>query len=149
MGLFNSTVLDVIIGLVFVYLLLAILCTAANEWVSAVTKRRGEMLRKGITQLLANQPIRDDDKPDGFLREFYKHPLIRSMMHDKNHPTYIAPRTFAAVVTAVVTASKPGVIAFDDLEAAGMQLPDGDVKKSILALFQRSDRQLEVAQSCY
>jgi hypothetical protein len=35
MGIFNSTVLDVIIGLVFVYLLLAILCTAANEWVAA------------------------------------------------------------------------------------------------------------------
>ncbi len=55
MGLFNSTVLDVIIGLVFVYLLLAILCTAANEWVAAFTRRRGEMLRRGIQQLLENQ----------------------------------------------------------------------------------------------
>ena len=30
-GLFNSTILDVIIGLAFVYLLLAVICTSANE----------------------------------------------------------------------------------------------------------------------
>ncbi len=95
MGLFNSTILDVIIGLVFVYLLLSILCTAANEWVAAITRRRGEMLREGIHQLLENKPT----------------------------------------------------IAFDDLEAGGKDLPDGQVKRSVLALIQRSNRQLELAQA--
>src|SRR6185437_6800673 len=32
-GLFGSTVLDVAIGLIFVYLLLAIICTSLNEWI--------------------------------------------------------------------------------------------------------------------
>ena len=146
MGLFNSAMLDIIIGVIFVYLLLSILCTAANEWVSALTRRRGEMLRKGIHQLLENQPTRSEGDRDAFLRDFYKHPLITSIIHDKNHPTYIAPRTFAAVVTDLLTASKPGAIAFEDLEAGGRELPDGDVKKSVLALVQRSNKQLEVAQ---
>ena len=146
MGLFNSTMLDVIIGLIFVYLLLSILCTAANEWVSALTRRRGEMLRKGIHQLLENQPTRAEGDKDAFLRDFYKHPLITSIIHDKNHPTYLAPRTFAAVVTDLLTASKPGAITFADLEAGGKELPDGDVKKSVLALVQRSNKQLEAAQ---
>ena len=119
MGLFNSTILEVVIGVVFVYLLLSILCTAANEWVAAMTKRRGEMLRKGIRQLLEKQPIRGDSDPSGFLNEFYKHPLISGMMHDKNHPTYLAPRTFAAVVTDILTAAKPGSVEFSDFENGG------------------------------
>lgn len=147
MGLFNSTILDVIIGLVFVYLLLAILCTAANEWVAAMTRRRGEMLRKGIRQLLENQPSHGQDDKEAFLREFYKHPLITSIMHDEKHPTYLSPRTFAAVVTDLLTPAKPGQIVFDDLEAGGKELPDGQVKRSVLALIQRSNRQLEMAQN--
>jgi len=147
MGLFNSIILDVIIGLVFVYLLLAILCTAANEWVAALTRRRGEMLRKGIQQLLSDQPISNETDPEAFLREFYKHPLITSMMHDANHPNYLSPRTFAAVVTDVLTASKPAAVAFEDLEKGAMALPEGRVKKSILALVQRSNRNLQGAQS--
>jgi hypothetical protein len=147
MGLFNSTILDVVIGIIFVYLLLAILCTAANEWVAAVTKRRGEMLRKGIKQLLANQPTPSKNNPEGFVREFYEHPLITSMMHDAKHPTYLSARTFAAVVTDIMTAAKPGTIAFEDLEAGANALPDGQVKKSVLALVQRSNQNLEAAQT--
>lgn len=146
MGLFNSVTLDVVIGLIFVYLLLSILCTAANEWAAALTRRRGEMLRKGIRQLLENQPIRGEGDNEAFLREFYKHPLVTSMMHDKNHPTYLSPRTFAAVVTDLLTAAKPGAVVFDDLEAGGKDLPEGNVKKSVLALVQRSNRNLEIAQ---
>jgi len=146
MGLFNSTILEVAIGVIFIYLLLSILCTAANEWVAAITRRRGEMLRQGIRQLLENQPTRGEADTEAFLREFYNHPLITSMMHDKNHPTYLSPRTFAAVVTDLFTAAKPGVVAFDDLEAGGKELPEGNVKKSVLALVQRSSRDLEAAQ---
>ena len=147
MGLFNSAVLDVVIGLVFIYLLLAILCTAANEWVAAFTRRRGEMLRRGIQQLLENQAMRGGSGTDAFLEEFYKHPLMSSMMHDGNHPTYLSPRNFAAVVTDLTMASKPGTISFKDLQAAAQGMPDGNVKKTLLALMQRSDSQLEAAQA--
>ena len=147
MGIFNSTVLDVIIGLVFVYLLLSILCTAANEWVAALTKRRGEMLRRGIHQLLENQPTRESGDADAFVQEFYRHPLVTSMMHGGSHPTYLSPRNFAAVVTDLTTAAKPGTISFDDLEAGAKDLPDGTVKKSLLALVQHSDKRLDAAQS--
>ena len=146
MGLFNSTVLEVVIGVIFVYLLLSILCTSANEWVAALTRRRGEMLRKGIRQLLENQPVRGDSDAEGFLREFYKHPLIASLKHDKNHPAYIAPRTFVAVVTDLLTAAKPGSVEFADFENGAKELPDGNVKKSILALVQRSNQKFEAVQ---
>ncbi|MFN2530535.1 MAG: hypothetical protein ABR555_04470 [Pyrinomonadaceae bacterium] len=56
-GIFGSTVLDVAIGLVFVYLLLAIMCTSANEILAALTKSRQNLLKKGISQLLDNQSL--------------------------------------------------------------------------------------------
>lgn len=138
MGLFNSTVLEVIIGVVFVYLLLSILCTSANEWVSALTRRRGEMLRKGIRQILYDQEFGGNTNKDAFLEEFYKHPLIASLKHDTNHPAYIAPRSFVAVITDLLTVAKPGSVDFADLENGAKSLPDGNVKRSILALVQRA-----------
>ncbi len=146
MGLFNSTVLEVVIGVIFVYLLLSILCTSANEWVAALTRRRGEMLRKGIRQILENQKVSDDGNTNAFLQEFYKHPLIANLKHDKNHPAYIAPRTFVAVVTDLLTAAKPGSVEFTDFEIGVKELPEGDVKKAILALVQRSNKNFETVQ---
>ncbi|HKG58478.1 MAG TPA: hypothetical protein VKB05_01775 [Pyrinomonadaceae bacterium] len=146
MGLFNSTILEVVIGIVFVYLLLSILCTSANEWVAAMTRRRGEMLRKGIRQLLENQKVRDGDDTNAFLEEFYKHPLIACLKHDKNHPAYIAPRTFVAVITDLLTVAKPGTVEFADFENGAKALPDGNVKKSLLALIQRSNQNFERTQ---
>lgn len=145
MGIFNSTVLDVIIGLVFVYLLLAILCTAANEWVAAFTRRRGDMLRQGIQQLLGGQPTRNGGDANEFLQEFYAHPLITSMMHDGNHPTYISPRNFAAVVTDVTTSLTSPAVSFGSLEKGASELPEGNVRKTLLALLQRSSNSLDAA----
>src|SRR5882672_6916078 len=107
MGMFNSNVLDIVIGVVFVYLTLAILCTAANEWVAAITKRRGSTLAKGIKQLLAGQPTKGGTGPEAFIQEFYKHPLITKMHDGAKHPAYMSARTFAVVVTDLVNKAAP------------------------------------------
>lgn len=146
MGMFNSTILDVIIGLIFVYLLLSILCTAANEWVAALTRRRGETLRQGLAQLLGEQPTGNKQAPDALIQEFYDHPLIKSMMHDKNHPTYLAPRNFSATLTDIITGEQEGRLAFNGLLESVNNLPDGEVKRSLLALLRRSDEDLDKAR---
>ena len=146
MGLFNSTILEVVIGLIFVYLLLSIMCTAANEWVAALTRRRGETLRRGLAQLLADQPTRGTQTPNALIQEFYDHPLIKTMMHDKNHPTYLSPRNFSATLTDIITDAKQGRLAFNDLFTAVNGLPEGEVKKSLLALLRRSDEDLDQAR---
>ena len=48
--MFNSTILDVLIGLAFIYLLLALICTTINEWWAGIFKTRGKMLVQGISQ---------------------------------------------------------------------------------------------------
>src|SRR5689334_13240567 len=125
MGMFNSTILDVIIGLIFVYLLLSILCTAANEWVAALSKRRAITLQRGITQLLAGQPLAGDGKT--LLDAFYRHPLIKTMFNGEHPPTYLSPRNFATAVTDIISDAPDGPSAFEDLVTKVNAMPDGDV----------------------
>lgn len=146
MGLFNSTVLDVAIGLIFVYLLLAIICTAANEWLAAITQTRAKFLKKALIQLLDGQPTKTDSSPNAFIAQFYKHPMITGLMRDNKEPTYISSRTFAAVVTDLLTAGSDASAAAVDLGEAAEAMPDGDVKKVVTALAQHAKRDGTSAQ---
>jgi hypothetical protein len=149
MGLFNSTVLEWAIGLIFVYLLLAIVCTTMNEWAAGVFALRSKTLAKAIAQLLDQQPSYDPTK--SFLQQFYAHPLISGMMSPGKtasdaHPAYLEARTFATTVIDLATSDKPGSITFVDLETGVKKLPDGDVKKALLALIQNASGDLDTAQ---
>lgn len=141
--MFNSTILDVMVGLAFVYLLLALICTTVNEWLSGIMKTRGKMLEKGITGLLQEQPF-----GDGQLLDYFKgHPLIAAQRESSDSkPSYIAPRTFALALMDLVTHHKPGPIEFSDLEAGIANLPEGCVKKSLLAVIQNTNREVGQAQ---
>lgn len=148
MGFMNSTVLDVAIGLVFVFLLLAIICTTTNEWISGIFHLRAKMLGTAITQLLDDQK---NASGNAFLADFYKHPLIEGMMAPgtdsySGHPSYLSSRTFATAVMDLVTAGKLGTITFADLETGIKNLPDGDVKTALLALIQNAQGDLGKAQ---
>jgi hypothetical protein len=54
--MFNSSVLDVAIGLIFVYLLLGLICTTVNEWFAQLFKTRAATLKEGIRRLLNAPP---------------------------------------------------------------------------------------------
>ena len=145
-GIFGSTVLDVAIGLVFVYLLLALLCTSANELVAALTKSRPKLLKRGITQLLDNQPTNlAKDDSGAFINEFYRHPLVTGMMNGSKHPAYLPSRTFATVVIDLLTREKAGRKEISDLENGLATTPAGDLKHALLALIQSAE-DLESAQ---
>jgi len=149
MGLFNSTVLDVVIGLVFVYLLLAIICTTINEWIAGITAVRAKTLAKAIQQLLDDQKSSDNTR--SFLQAFYSHPLISSMMTpgktpSEGHPSYLSSRTFATVVMDLATTGKAGAITMADLENGAKALPAGDVRTTLLALIQNASGSLARAQ---
>ena len=149
MGLFNSTVLDWVIGIVFVYLLLAIICTTVNEWISGILSIRAKTLAKGIEQLLDQQ--KGSDTTRSFLQDFYAHPLVTGMVTpgkttSTGHPSYLSSRTFATAVMDVTTKGKLGSISFADLENGAKALPDGDVKTALLALLQNAAGDLDRAQ---
>lgn len=148
MGLLNSAVLDWAIGVVFVYLLLAIVCTTINEWIAGLTSVRAATLEKGIAQLLDNQPGVNSGT---FLEDFYRHPIISGMLTPgkpgaAGHPSYLPSRSFATALMDLATKGIQGRITFDQLQAGAVNLPDGDVKRALLALIQNASGDLTRAQ---
>lgn len=71
--MFGSQILEIVIGLSLVYLLFSILLTSLNEVVEGVSKRRARVLRRAITELLAER-----GNP-AFTAAFYRHPLISAL----------------------------------------------------------------------
>ena len=141
--MFGSTVVDVAIGLVFVYLLLAIICTSANELLSGVTKARAALLKEGIRQLLGNQPTSEaNNSPEALFEDFYHHSLIKSMMRGNRHPAYLPARTFSTVLIDLLAKRQTVKPTFAALEEGLDSLPDGDVKQSLLAIARNSEQEL-------
>jgi hypothetical protein len=89
--LLGSTLLEVAIGIIFVYLLLSLLSSALSELIEVVIKRRASDLEKGIRNLLDNP---------GLAENFFNHPLIKSL--GKN-PSYIPARTFSLALWNLAT----------------------------------------------
>ncbi len=71
--MFGSVVLEVGIGLTFMFLLASLLCSALRELIEAGLKSRATDLEKGIAEILG---AKDDP---GALMEFYKHPIINCL----------------------------------------------------------------------
>jgi len=144
--MFNSAVLEVAIVLAFTYLLLSLICTTLNEWITRILKTRATMLEQGIQGLLAGQKITVDGK--SFADLFAAHPLIAGLRQDPSKPpSYIAPRAFALTVMDLVTQLQPGSITFVDLETGIKNLPEGCVKTSLLAAIQNAEGSLTKAQA--
>lgn len=133
--MFGSSILEVAIGLVLVYLLLSLICTAVQESLEAYLKIRVSNLEKGLRELLHD--------PDGsqLAKSLYNHPLIfgsfqgeynpdkiRSLF-STNLPSYIPAANFAAALMDTIVRGPvventeevmppTGELTFDTLHAA-------------------------------
>jgi len=76
----GSSVLEVAIGVVFVYLLLSLICTALNEGISSVINKRGKNLFEGVKNLL------NDPEFTGLAQELYHHGLVDGLSQNASKP---------------------------------------------------------------
>ncbi len=96
--MFGSETLDAVVGLVFLFLLLSLVCSSIREAFETVLHHRARGLEIGIREIFGD--------PGGtrLAAEFYKHPLIYALFRGsyrpgaKHLPPYIPQRTFALAV---------------------------------------------------
>lgn len=96
--MFDSAILDVVIGLFFVYAVLSLVCSAATELIAQLVRMRAKTLEQGIRRLLG------DVKVDGkkLVDKFYSHHLIASLSKSGDKPSYIPSRTVALTLLSLV-----------------------------------------------
>lgn len=119
----GSTALEVAIGMIFVYLLMSLLCSAVAEYFEAKLNYRSKDLEKGI-RLLLDKYLPGEKRPDesapvgsppaqgqqagggtasgqgvgeagSVTALLYNHPLVKSLYRGEKLPSYIPSRTFA------------------------------------------------------
>jgi len=142
--MFGSEILDVAVGLIFVYLLLGLICTAVNEWVARVLALRSSMLKEGIKNLLEGK------NSDGheLIDLFYNHPLIKSLHKKGGKPSYIPNRTFALTIMDIFTSAKDtGPQLIEGIRQELKKLPEtSDLKKSLLLLIGNAENDIKKLQ---
>jgi hypothetical protein len=105
--MFGSEVLDVALGLILIYLVLSLICSAACEAIEAVVKSRSLYLRRGLQELL------HDPSGKELVADLYAHPLVCSLFTGQydaskrgNLPSYIPPGNFALALMDIVGVAK-------------------------------------------
>ncbi len=139
--------LDVLIGLIVIYLVLGLACTVINEWIDATLHVRAAQLRKGIVKMLST----NDGKSLG--DAFFNHPLVKSLERDTNYglftrqdkPTYISNRTFRETLLNILKNVVQGTPinvdgTFEEIEDAINKLPQSDLKEQLQTLISEVKR---------
>ena len=139
--MFGSSILEVAIGLVFVYLLLSLVCTTANELIAALTTWRAINLEQGIRNLL------NDPSGNALAKVFYEHPLIKGLYRDeKRKPSYIPSRTFALTLMDIaLPADHPRPKTVEEIRQAlaDTKTLNPQVQKALLVLIDEAGNNLD------
>ena len=121
--MFNNVVLDVFIGLIFIFLLYSLLASIIQELIAHRMNLRARMLQKAIRKMLEDhaspvgnlwqrstvynyfaeiwENIRRFFKPfrdyENFIKRFYDHPSVKYLGEDKSYskPAYLQPHNFS------------------------------------------------------
>ena len=95
--MFNSTVLDVAIGLVVVYFILAIACSTITEAISKFFNWRAETLWLAVKGLFQNGTAAERVECLQFATDLYNHDLIDALSPDRDgaKPSYVPAHLFS------------------------------------------------------
>jgi hypothetical protein len=159
----NFTALEVVIGLAFIYFVLALVCSAVAEAISSLQRKRPKMLVEGIENLLSgSNSITDEGRH--LARLFWDHPLVQALIRprkgrsahasqaDGKGPAYVPARTFvsalldlgarntARVEEAAADAEKvAAALAKVNVPDAINGIPSAPLRQALLAIYNEAD----------
>jgi hypothetical protein len=149
----GSQVLEVVLGLAFVYLVFSLICSAMQEFVATLLSWRSENLEAGLRSMLCGQSTTTG--VEKLFNDLVDHPRIKAMLPPKQRvgrkkkvPDYLAARTFSLVL--LDTLAPPGddtpgedLVAKARKGVVGLQgVPDG-VKKELLGMLDVARKDLD------
>lgn len=137
----NSAILDIAIGMVFVYFLLSLLCLTLAELIARVFAIRSATLYDAIRNLLADPKI-----GSALIAKFWQHPLIATLSRSdmrlggiatgRHKPSYIPANLFALALLDVIgeQAQSGALHTPGEVKSALKILGDNRLEKLLLAL---------------
>ncbi len=141
--MFNSVALDVVIGLVFIYLLYSLLVTVIGEIVSTWLGLRSKVLYEAINRMLTDSFAKNESvgssikllarkalsrkvyKPATFAQKFYEYPSIKylSKLEAVKHkftesqlPSYLSAENFATTIVNMMKERGAGTSVSEEID---------------------------------
>lgn len=172
--MFNSSVLDVALGVALVFLLVSTVCSAAREGVEAYLKTRASYLEYAIRELL------HDRTGTELAKQFFEHPMIsglyqgdyKSGARDKAQageerprwwhtggtlPSYIPAKSFSMALIDLAargpSSQAPNSqtnltqLTFESLRQSVLTLPNRQVQRALLTALDTAHNDLDVART--
>jgi hypothetical protein len=132
--MFGSDILDVALGMVFVYLLLSLICSAVKELIEQVMKHRPKDLENSLRELLA------DPDGTGLVQKIYNHGMVFGLFRGaynpagskRNLPSYIPSRNFCLALLNVIAPDSDGSIT--SLRQSVARIDNQKVKAALQAM---------------
>ena len=154
--MFDFPALDVAIGLVFLYFVLALVCSTVNEAIAQAFGMRARFLQLGLLNLLSAEPEVTAEGRET-LKKLYGHPLVQTLVRPSRgldpsfdptkptnwwrkppYPSYLPSRTFVAVLTDLARDTKDwsAEATPEQLEAAEkrVRVANGELEQAIASI---------------
>lgn len=140
----SNIILDVIIGLIFVYLLLSLICSAIQETIASAAGLRAETLQDGIKNLLDDPNILDaQEKVRDLKTEVYQHPLVKNLAKEGNKPSYIPARNFTIALLDVLKDPNSSNGPLTEARNTISKLPAGQLKNALAGIVDGAGNSVE------
>jgi hypothetical protein len=164
----STAIVDVAIGIVFVYLFFSLICSVVNEGIAAVLSLRAKNLVAGITSLFSGSKTADGTQ---FVQAIYEHGLVRGLFKDPpaaaagaaasieaelskaaqklkqvTLPSYIPSATFATALIDTIAPPTTAPRTLDDVRKAIAALPDNPAKEALMSLIASTQSELSEFQ---
>src|SRR5580692_3700578 len=135
--MFGSEILDIAVGMIFIFLLLSLICSAINALIERSFKHRATDLEQGLRELL------DDKEGTGLVQKVYDHGMINGLFKgdykptdsDKtNLPSYIPSRNFALALLGILLPDSPADGSAPNFREAVEKIENTKVKNALTAM---------------
>lgn len=140
--MFGSQVLEVMIGLLLIYLALSVACSGIKEVIASVFALRSKTLEAAIRNML-------QDADSQVAQKIFEHPLIAgTAAPGKKMPSYISSRNFALALFDIIAPASDTTqpLTIQELRAGIANLPGTKLRKTLLGFVDAAQGNLESAQ---
>ena len=137
--MFGSTVLEVAIGMVFVFLSISLICSGIGSKIAEWLSWRAQHLERNIRDLLLNGD-------PALLNQLYHSELIKSLAPPGLKPIDIPARTFVLAVFDVFVPNGSNQTTVQQMHDSIATLSDSPLKEKLLALVNKAETSVEAAR---
>jgi hypothetical protein len=148
--MFNSTILDVVAGLLFTFLTVSLVASTVTEGLASLLGWRAETLLQGVKSLM------NDPEFNGMAKDLYNHALVNSQapgvaQTEKDltaKPSYIEPQHFAGALIDLME-KLPATVSQTQtqIQAAIAQIPNPQLQQTLQSLYTRAGSDITVFQN--